>query len=411
VCVCVCVCIYIFLYYLPYICVSPILPLTHTQFPLPYTELYDTRPAPQPARFHADSAGSFETAPGGVLRQAQPLYPRGTEWIPDYDPITSLGSVSWADITASINVNILPAQDHSDAAVVAPHPLSGMFEGEAQSGPISEGAYTGVCVRQWDQWDSGYCLLVGAGLRGAPGVGCGWVLQAGTGSGQRVPGTILASGALPSSFNLSAWHRLVLGARGPVITASLDGNVVANVTATRFTSGLVSLRSGYHLAQFDNLHLSGQTPPTDTLLDTVVPLGCNRRDFTGPVGVSVLAVLDFEIRALGRYGTTKLMHNLYVADAVTKQTLASVQIPPSSTTDAYGFLYGTLATPVRVLAGQRVLILSNETLGGDPFCDRASVATARPPKAADIYSVYYDKTGWNVATPGSLYGPVNALFA
>ena len=58
-------------------------------------------------QYHADSGGSFEIASlqgemgqgqGGALMQMSPLYPSLTEWVADYDPITSLGDANWTVI-------------------------------------------------------------------------------------------------------------------------------------------------------------------------------------------------------------------------------------------------------------------------------------------------------------------------
>lgn len=53
-------------------------------------------------QYHADSGGSFEIVSlqeedggGGALMQMSPLYPSMTEWVADYDPITSLGDANW----------------------------------------------------------------------------------------------------------------------------------------------------------------------------------------------------------------------------------------------------------------------------------------------------------------------------
>lgn len=54
------------------------------------------------SQYHADSGGSFEIVSmqgaqgqGGALMQMSPLYPSLTDWVADYDPITSLGDVNW----------------------------------------------------------------------------------------------------------------------------------------------------------------------------------------------------------------------------------------------------------------------------------------------------------------------------
>jgi hypothetical protein len=54
-----------------------------------------------PLQYHADNGGSFEIVSlqgdgeGGALMQMSPLYPSKTDWVADYDPITSLGDANW----------------------------------------------------------------------------------------------------------------------------------------------------------------------------------------------------------------------------------------------------------------------------------------------------------------------------
>jgi hypothetical protein len=67
-----------------------------------------------PSQYHADSGGSFEIVwlqgeggqgQGGALMQMSPLYPSLTDWVPDYDPITSLGDCNW-----TVRVKSLPSR-------------------------------------------------------------------------------------------------------------------------------------------------------------------------------------------------------------------------------------------------------------------------------------------------------------
>eukprot|EP01043_Picozoa_sp_COSAG02_P113789 COSAG02_NODE_50048_length_323_cov_0.665179_1_plen_107_part_11 len=95
------------------------------------------------------------------------------------------------------------------------------------SDTISDGVYGGVCVRQIDQYSSGFCLLVGVGLvKGGPDGEIaagekGWVLQAGAMGMARSAGTALRSGSLPQSFSLEEYHHLSLRDEGQEITAML----------------------------------------------------------------------------------------------------------------------------------------------------------------------------------------------
>ncbi len=380
--------------------------------------------------------------------QAQPLFPAGTEWVADYDPITSLGSTAWADV--SINVSVLPTapaprESLLDTLIIHPDTHTGLFDahnsfpsslnlnlnpntsritsritsgsgGSTASGPIASGAYAGVCVRQWDLYDTGYCLLVGAGLTGAGvGSGKGWVLQAGSGHLARVAGTILASGGLPASFDLGAWHTVVLQAKGTSLVALVDDTQVASVTATTFSAGLVSLRSGYHYAKFDNLHIDGINPEENSLLVGVVPRGCDRNDFTGLVGFAVTLSADMTLTRLGRFfgSSNPSVRVVSVVDALSSATLGHTVLSSSTPRDVYGFAYAdVVGGGVAVKAGQRVYIVANETKGEDLFCDLSSYGTAVQGVCSGVVPVFYMDGKWTEYDQlvNSLYGPLNAVF-
>ena len=118
----------------------------------------------------------------------------------------------------------------------------------------------GVCVRQSLQFDSGYCFLVGSSLNSTCSAAVGWVLQEGSGISQgRSSGNVIACGTLPA-FKLDAWHNISLAAssdgRALTIIASIDGAVAVHQSETepvKWQKGMVSLRSGYHYALFDDL--------------------------------------------------------------------------------------------------------------------------------------------------------------
>ena len=121
----------------------------------------------------------------------------------------------------------------------------------------------GVCVRQTLQFDSGYCFLIGAGLNSSCAAAVGWVLQEGGGMlNNRSAGRIIACGALPS-LRLASWHTVSLAVCTSNQSAlSMIGTVddVAVVDHSeqepvRWRQGMVSLRSGFHYALFDDLSI------------------------------------------------------------------------------------------------------------------------------------------------------------
>lgn len=87
----------------------------------------------------------------------------------------------------------------------------------------------------------GYCLRVN-------GDGS-WALLAGAAP------AALANGTLPAPFSANASHALSLSTVGPVVSASVDGATLANVSSSAYVAGMVALGSGYHPAAFDNFAL------------------------------------------------------------------------------------------------------------------------------------------------------------
>ena len=149
-------------------------------FPFPYADTYDSSALHKPAVFHADNGGTFEIAEssasgdgtgdsGRELLQAVPAYNASTAWVhSDYDPITSLGATDWTnyDVTLSVQpVGTPPDYALADPVTMASLPTStGTRPAGAKEStldPIARGAYGGVCVRQIDQYNTGYCLLLG----------------------------------------------------------------------------------------------------------------------------------------------------------------------------------------------------------------------------------------------------------
>ena len=71
-----------------------------------------------PPQYHADSGGSFEIVlqqgdgEGGALMQMSPLYPSKTDWVADYDPITSLGDANWTVPQLAEHTSLLVGRAH-----------------------------------------------------------------------------------------------------------------------------------------------------------------------------------------------------------------------------------------------------------------------------------------------------------
>ncbi len=228
-------------------------PATDDVLPLPYTDDYEyagypvadvngvamgyvTRRGGSP-RYTADQNGAFEViasggARGNVMEQRIHAGNRGYTWnvwgdgsqrnVSTANPATVLGDHSWTNYTASVDFTL--DQVARDATL-------GNFAGVGVRQVVAEGAdLAGYSVRVFDtgRWE----------LRKRD-----TVVQTGT--------TFL--------FDASAWHTLTVEARENVITATLDGQVLAtyaDTSATPIMSGRISLVSGYYNTWFDDLAIT-----------------------------------------------------------------------------------------------------------------------------------------------------------
>ncbi|WP_243075510.1 fibronectin type III domain-containing protein [Microbacterium sp. SS28] len=188
-------------------------------------------------RYTADQNGAFEavdsgTERGSVMEQRIHAGNRGYTWNVWGDgsqrnpstanPATVLGDHSWTNYTSSIDFRLDDVV--RDASL-------GNFAGLGVRQVVAEGAdLAGYSVRVFDtgRWE----------LRKRD-----TVVQQGT--------TFL--------FDASAWHTLNVEARENVITATLDGQVLAtyaDTSATPIMSGRISIVSGYYNTWFDDLAIT-----------------------------------------------------------------------------------------------------------------------------------------------------------
>lgn len=215
-------------------------------FPLPYADDFSSYPEDAtPVRFFADQTGSF-AARNGSLAQVVTLDPGPNRWVrEDVDPLTLIGDASLGNVTVSVGVTFSAAPN-----------ASGLGQGAFGF------TYAQACARITDYSGlrngppNGYCLGVNA--TGA------WLARAGA--------ELLGAGQLPSPFDPSAPHALVLSVAGAGVLgwvldgpAALAGAAAAalppsppllNATSGAFAAGLVGLGCGYHAAAFDNFTLA-----------------------------------------------------------------------------------------------------------------------------------------------------------
>ena len=229
-------------------------PDADTVLPLPYTDDFEYAGYPQAdvdgvpmgylerrsgtPRYTADQNGAFEVEPSGepgrgnVLVQQSNADTRGYTWDTwgskaqdvkmTADPVTIVGDHSWTNYTASTEFRLDPVTRDAGLA---------NFAGLGVRQVVASGAdYATYAVRVHD---------TGA-----------WEL--------RRLGAVVASGSA-SGFDPDAWHTLTVEAAENVITASLDGEVLAvyaDTTGAPVMSGRIALLSGIANTRYDNLSVT-----------------------------------------------------------------------------------------------------------------------------------------------------------
>ena len=216
-------------------------------FSLPYNDNYDGYALGHEARFLSDLQGSFEvsTCGGGragrCVRQVAPRAP--ITWAPLSDAYTLLGDTNWANYTVSTDV-LLESAGFAE--------LLGRVGAQAAFNPPGLNSYR-LRVSNTGTWS----------IRR-------------TTAGNQV--TTLASGT-SAALGTNTWHTISLAFNGSTITARLDGGTLGTVTDATFPFGQIGFASSWnYLTQWDNLGITGQTPPAG---------------FTGPVrNAAVIRCLD-----------------------------------------------------------------------------------------------------------------------
>jgi hypothetical protein len=101
-----------------------------------------------------------------------------------------------------------------------------------------------------------------------------------------------------------------------------------------------------------------------------------RNDYPSCVGYEFVPAADITVTALGRAvsGTMTQNHLLRIWTVSSQSVLTSVTVTPSSTTDALGYKYEMLSSPVTLSSGVAYRITSNENLYGDAFMDYGSIS-------------------------------------
>ena len=343
-------------------------------FPIPYTSAFSSQAINEPGRFLSDLFGAFEISidplnvRGNVLRQAVPSPPHS--WLDsthgDGAPFTSLPAPGTAFANARFSVDML------------------VMTADALNTDTLVSACGRVPIWQPNFFHNttgslGVCLSLN------PSTGT-WILSEttlATGRNQ------IATGSLGASV-LEEWHTVSLSFVDDTATAEIDGKLVAQVMEGTLHSatGGFGVGSGWHRAYFDHVSLDsvmGHAESPMSWLFDVLPGEILVSNFSGWAGF----VLDLRkpttnplhIAGIGRFRARGNVnsHRLDILNAATGTSVLTAAVVidlETCASDALGFCYATLSSPVALAAGERFYVVSYETEGGDAFVAMTDAAAA-----------------------------------
>eukprot|EP01079_Euglenida_sp_SAG-EU17-18_P011556 gene11556-2101_t len=224
-----------------------------TGLPLPYKNDFQAQKTGEPGKYFADMGGSFTVAAESsnssnlILKQWVRKENGNNRWGANTAPLTVLG-VNSTNYSVAVSILLGPAGYFSPTSVANADPTTGGAtqkpHPKPKPTPVTQN-FGGVCVRlqssQGDLYDrKGYCLRLFAK---------DMVWRLFTGSSTSHNGTLQEN---PSA----SWQILELSAQGHAITASVNGQVVANITDILFHDGNVGLDGAFGVQYFDNVLVS-----------------------------------------------------------------------------------------------------------------------------------------------------------
>ncbi|MEI6677889.1 MAG: family 16 glycoside hydrolase [Mariniphaga sp.] len=192
-------------------------PAENKSFPFPFKAGFEDEKLLATPRYFSDQGGAFEVVKrndqqGNCLRQV--ITKKAIEW--EEGPIfnqTVVGDTLWTDYSVSC----------------------GIFFPEAYS-------YATILARATEMYRShkipeAYLLKLQSSGK--------WELTAGAKK--------LAAGL--TVLNPHSWHTILLETKGDKIKAKINGNIVAEVTDSKYTHGMIGLGSSFNLVDFDNVEI------------------------------------------------------------------------------------------------------------------------------------------------------------
>ncbi len=188
-------------------------------FPLPHADDFSSYPCSGSPKYFSDQQGSFEVcldpSGGKCLEQVVTQAPFPC-LLGKTRPFTVLGDAKWTDYEVSVRV-LLPGPG-----------FASLFGRLVQPMLFRSPSMYGLCL-----WETGV-----------------WHLQkiVSAGPGPREPMELLASGT--ASPALHAWHQIKLRFEDRLITAVIDGDIVARVSDSTYGNGATGVGSGWNRACF-----------------------------------------------------------------------------------------------------------------------------------------------------------------
>lgn len=220
----------------------------NTALAIPYSDNFDGYAIGATPKYTQDTEGAFEVASrygggGNALRQViTGSLLQWNSWGDTTHPsaFTELGSLQWQNYDFSSDILI----ENSGAAAIY-----GRVGSAQPGGNVNDYKGYRLSIYQTGAWYLCY--------------GNAWTYETSS-------DTVLASGTL-AGMTANTWHNLKLSFNGSTIKASIDGTVLATVTNSTRSAGMVGLGSGWNNAQFDNLLVAAPSGPTATPPPTAVP--------------------------------------------------------------------------------------------------------------------------------------------
>lgn len=205
-------------------------PPAQSDFPIPYSDSFNSYTLHSEPSYFADQAGSWEVLDSGdaahglAMRQMVPTTP--ICWAGDFAPVSVFGEIAWTDVSHSIDFNI-----------------------DAQS---TNGAAASIGARVTGTTRS-HGVFVSVSLDGS------WTLWYDLGKNESA-----ASGTLPVSVKKGEWHTLALTVTGTTATAQLDSHLLfsnIDIGACNCPNGWTAVGTGwsYEFVWFDNYNIASAT--------------------------------------------------------------------------------------------------------------------------------------------------------